>query len=457
VLINRNYRRLWIGQAVSLVGDEVFDTTLLLWIGTVLLAGRTYAPLASSAVLILTSTVIVLLGPIAGVFVDRWDKRRTMLRADGIRAVLIGLLVVVAALGSRLTLGTTLTSIAIVVLLATAAAQFFNPARTVIIADVVPDDSLGRASSYGQTTVAIAGIIGPPLAAPLLVGVGVQWAIAVNALSFVVSFIAIRAVRVGPVPAQPAAPAIESNLEATPAVTVDPVRTEPPTGAPERSVRREFLDGMRVIGRIPVVVAVFVTAVVVNLGAGAVTALDVYFVTENLHAGARWFGILGGAFALGSVAGALMGGVVGDKVGHVRVVTSGLVLLGGFLFVYSRLSSVWVAAPVLALAGVSLGALNAAISPVMMRAVPREYLGRVFAVLLPANRLGGIFSILAASVLVSTVLRNLNTTVAGIHIGRIDIVFTVAAVIIALSGVYFGFTARRPARTDQPVVPAATS
>jgi MFS family permease len=457
VLINRNYRRLWIGQAVSLVGDEVFDTTLLLWIGTVLLAGRTYAPLASSAVLVLTSTVIVLLGPIAGVFVDRWDKRRTMMRADGIRAVLIGLLVVVAALGTRLSLATTLTSIAIVVLLATAAAQFFNPARTVITADVVPGDSLGRASSYSQTTGAVAGIIGPPLAAPLLVGIGVQWAIGVNALSFVVSFLAVRAVRVGAVPAQPAAPAIESNLAATSAVTVDPVNTEPPTGAPQRSVRREFFDGLRVIGRVPIVLAVFVTAVVVNLGAGAVMSLDVYFVTENLHAGARWFGILGGAFALGSVAGALVGGIVGDKVGHVRMVANGLVLFGGFLLVYSRLSSVWVAAPVLALAGAALGALNAAIAPVMMKAVPREYLGRVFAVLLPANRLGGIVSILLASVLVSTVLRNLHATVAGVHIGRIDIVFTVAAVIVALSGVYFGLAARRPARTEQPTVPAARS
>jgi MFS family permease len=74
----------------------------------------------------------------------------------------------------------------------------------------------------------------------------------------------------------------------------------------------------------------------VNLGAGAVASLDIYFVTENLHASARWFGILAGAFALGSMAGALVGGILGDKLGHVRMVTSGLILFGGFLFVYSR-------------------------------------------------------------------------------------------------------------------------
>jgi MFS family permease len=457
MFINRNYRRLWIGQAVSLVGDEVFDTTLLLWVGTVLLAGRAYAPLASSAVLVLTSTVIVLLSPIAGVFVDRWDKRRTMLRADAARAVLIGLLVVVASFGSRLPLGATLTAIAIVVLLTTTAAQFFNPARLVIVADVVPGDSLGRASSYGQTAAAIAGVIGPPLAAPLLVGIGVQWAVAVNALSFVVSFLAVRAVRVGTVPAQPVAPAVESNLAVTPAVTLDPVSAEPPTGAPRRSVRHELVDGMRVIGRNPLVLAVFVNAVVINLGAGAIASLSVYFVGENLHAGARWFGVLGGAFALGSVAGALLGGIVGDKVGHVRMVTGGLLIFGGLLFVYSRLDSVWVAAPVLGLAGAAIGSINANIAPLMIKTIPREYLGRVFAVVAPAGRLGSIVSILLASALVSTVLRNLHATIAGLHVGRIDIVFTVAAVIITLSGVYFGLAARRPARLDEPVVPAALS
>jgi MFS family permease len=455
VLINRNYRRLWIGQAVSLVGDEVFDTTLLLWVGTVLLAGRSYAPLVSSGVLILTSTVIILLSPIAGVFVDRWDKRRTMLRADAARAVLIGLLVVVAALGARLPLGATLTSIAIVVLLATAAAQFFNPARLVIIADVVPGDSLGRASSYGQTAAALAGVVGPPLAAPLLVSIGVQWAIAINALSFVVSFVAIRAVRVGVVPAQPAAPAIESDPAAVQVITTDPLTATPPISAPRRSVGRDLLDGVRVILRYPVVLAVFVNAIVINLGTGALLSLNVYFVTENLHAGARWFGILAGAFAFGSVAGALAGGIVGDKVGHVRTVTTGLILFGAFVFVYSRLGSVWVAVPVVGLGGAAVGALNASIAPLMIKTIPREYLGRIFAIINPANRVGSIVSILLASTLVSTVLRNLHATVAGVRIGRIDIVFSVAALIIMLSGVYFGLVARRPARVDEPAIPAA--
>ena len=54
-------------------------------------------------------------------------------------------------------------------------------------------------------------------------------------------------------------------------------------------------------------------------------------------------------------------------------------------------------------------------------------------------------------------LLNLHATVAGVHIGRIDSIFIAAAVIVALSGVYFGLAARRPARSDKSTVSAVTA
>ena len=459
MLINRNYRRLWFGQAISVVGDEVFDTTLLLWVGVVLLANRSYAPAVSSIVLVITSVVIVTVGPLAGVFVDRWDKRTTLLRTDLIRAVLIGILIVVSLWPRLFPLPVTLAVIGVVVALATAASQFFNPARTIVVADVVPPDQLGRATGYGQTASAMATVIGPPMAAPLLVGIGVPAAITVNALSFLVSYVAIRSVRFGqraqaPVPAQAGAPAEEevvavtaggggaAGLVAAEATAVENPPVEPGP-APTSSVRSEFMAGLRFMFGSGIVRATLVTAIVVNLGAGALAALDVYFVGENLHTDPKWFGVLAGAFGVGSVVGALVGGYLGDKLGHGRVVASGLFAAGLFTIGYSRSSSVVIAAVLIALLGVSIGVVNAAVVPVVLKGVPREYLGRVFAVVVPANRFGAIFSILLASVLVSTVLRGLNTSVAGVHLGRIDSVFLVAGIIIAASGVYFGLATRR--------------
>lgn len=98
ILVNRNYARLWIGLAVSGVGDQIFNTTIFLWIATVLLEGERLAPVAVGGVVMAVAAATILVGPIAGVFVDRWDKRRTMLASDLIRACLVGLLAAFAFL-----------------------------------------------------------------------------------------------------------------------------------------------------------------------------------------------------------------------------------------------------------------------------------------------------------------------------------------------------------------------
>ncbi|HEX6507604.1 MAG TPA: MFS transporter, partial [Chloroflexota bacterium] len=131
-LINRNFALLWVGQGISNVGDTLFDTTLILWIATQLAGRFSWAPLAVSGVLLAVMIPTVLLGPVAGAFVDRWDKRRTMIWMDGIRAGLIVLLVpltgLVPGMGS-VPVGWQLTSIYAVVLLATTCSLFFGPSR----------------------------------------------------------------------------------------------------------------------------------------------------------------------------------------------------------------------------------------------------------------------------------------------------------------------------------------
>ena len=87
LLANRNFVLLWLGQAISRLGDTVFDFTLLLWIAAVLARQEPWAPLAVSGVLVAQTLPMILVGPVAGVFVDRWDKRRLMLWMDLLRAL----------------------------------------------------------------------------------------------------------------------------------------------------------------------------------------------------------------------------------------------------------------------------------------------------------------------------------------------------------------------------------
>jgi MFS family permease len=411
MVINRNYTWLWAGKTVSLAGDFVFDTTVLLWVATVLVRGERHAPIVSGAVLAVASLTMVLVGPVAGVLVDRWpDKRAVMLRADLIRAGLIGVLSIVAGLPAgavpRLVL---LGLIGAVVAASTAVAQFFNAARFVVIGDVVPEHQRGRAMGYAQASAAVAAAVGPPLAGPLLFGLGPQWAMVTNAASFLVSYLAIRAVRIASTPDRSAA---------------------------RSGIGRDYLAGLRVISGSRVLTGVVVSRTVAVLGAGAVSALDVYFVAENLHADPRtWFGVLGATVAAGAFAGGLLGGPLADRLGAARVYTVAILVNGCLILAYSRMHAIGPALAVVFAETVTVGVMASATMPLFLARVPRQYQGRVSSVLTLSYQLPSLMSALLAGVAVAMMR-------------RIDVVFAAAGVLILVAGVYALWTLHPAARAE---------
>src|ERR1035438_3102100 len=196
-LINRNYAKLWYGQAVSAVGDSVFATTLVLFGSYVLANGRSWAPAAVGGILVATAAAFALVGPIAGVFVDRWNRKSTMMRTEVIRAVMVAGLTGLSFVPVRdLPVWLWLTAVYLVVFVLNAAGQFFSPARFATTGDVVQgEEERARAVGLAEATTSAAWIIGPPIAAPLLFTLGFQWALAANAASYVVSYVAIRFLR----------------------------------------------------------------------------------------------------------------------------------------------------------------------------------------------------------------------------------------------------------------------
>lgn len=412
LLVNGQFARIWLAGAVSSVGDFVFDTTVLLWISTVLARGQPWAPAAASGVLIAVLVPNVVIGPLAGVFVDRWDARRTMLWSDAIRAVLVGGLVALPMLPpGALPLTAQLVLVYTVIVLNTVVSRFFLPARFTINADVVPDRDQPRASGITQGTNAAAGIIGPPLAAPLLFTAGVEWALLLNALSFVFSYLVIWSV-------QP------------PAVA----RSEAP--AERRDFWREFVAGLETIWRSRIVRAMLVMGVIANTAGQVFGALGVFFVILNLHTQARFFGLLDTMLGIGVIVGAGVAGWLSTRLGAGRTMWVGLLVFGLLFGVYARLSSFPVALAVLLLAAIPLGAMNTAVSPVLIRTVPRELLGRVFATFIPAIQSMGIVGVAVAGWLSSSVLLGLDVRVLGIHFGTYDTIFLAGSVIVVLAGVY---------------------
>ncbi|WP_228181177.1 MFS transporter [Streptomyces anulatus] len=419
--ISPDFTRLWFGQAVSSIGDMVFSTTLMLWVATVLAKDESWAPAAVSGVLVAGGTAVLVVGPIAGVFVDRWDKIRTMLGTEVLRGGLVALLAAVSFLpADALPAGVWLTLVYGTVLLLHAAARFFAPARFTIIADLVTGDAdRARAAGITQATSQTALIVGPPLAAPLFFTLGVQWAMLFNALSYLVSYIAIRSVRVAPSATAPA----------------DRSGTEEAAGR-RTGVLRELVAGLRFFGRSKFLVALLVFAVIGQFGAGALNTLNIFFTTENLGMSAELFGYVGMAIGVGGIAGALCAGRVVQWIGARRTTWVSLLVSGVLLIAYSRQTGFISGIILLVLFTIPLTVLNTAMAPLLLSAASAEYRGRVVAVFQPMTQLAAMVAAALSGWLAGTVLHGFDGSVAGLRFGPIDTIIAVAGLCILLSGLY---------------------
>lgn len=443
VLINPEYARLWFGQAVSTLGDVVFSTTLVLWVATVLAKGKPWAPAAVSGVLVAIGTAMLLFGPIAGVFADRWDSRRIALGTEVIRGTLVGLLTVMSFVPARdLPIGIWLAAIYVVVFTLNITSQFFQPARYTLVRDFLPGDvDRARASGIAQATGQLSIIIGPPLAAPLLFVLGVQWALLFNTLSYAVSFVAIR--------------------------SVPPRIPEPAPGGQGRKragVFTEFVAGLRYFGGNKTLVTLLVVAVIGTWGVAPLETLNVFFVTRNLHSSAHQYGYLGAAFGVGGIIGALFAGRAVRWFGTRNVAWAGMVASGVFLTIYSRQTLLPAGLVMMFLLALPEGMVNTAMGPLLLGAAPREYVGRVTAVFTPVNQIAGMMSAVVAGWLLSSVLRNFSVSLAGLRLGSVDVIFLASGILLMISGLYARIALRQavaaspPAaekRPDQPVPGAA--
>ncbi|WIG61696.1 MAG: hypothetical protein OJF49_004444 [Ktedonobacterales bacterium] len=418
LFINRNFGLLWLGQTVSVTGDVIFTFTLVVWIALTLAKGQPWAPLAVSAVLVAEAVPMALIGPLAGVFVDRWDKRRTMMMVDALRAVIVALLLLVTGAvplpfvpGGRLPLLWQLGAVYATVFLVNALGRFFSPAAMALLGDIVPEEMRSRASGMLQATQSFALIIGPALAPVLFLAFGAEWALLINALSFVVSLLTAFAMK-----APPAARSVRAGERG--------------------SVLGEFFAGMRFFGSNRVLMTLAIALVIVMLGGGALNALEVFFVTDNLHGSVEVFGLLQSLFGVGLIAGAVLCSVFARQIRAARMLWLSFIGLGIFMVIYSRLTSPTPALVLLGIAGIFNAGVNVAAGPLMLHVTPREFVGRVSAVFNPLAAVASLISIALAGYLVSTVLHGWRVSALGTTFSPVDTIFAVAGLLALIGGLY---------------------
>lgn len=340
-LRHRDFRLLWTGMTVSLVGDGIF---------LVAMAWQAYelwnAPAALSLLGIgMTIPTIAFLLP-AGVLSDRLDRRSLMLCADIGRAVVIAALAILALTGLLV-----FWELVLLVALYGAGTAFFTPAFEAIVPDIVPADDLAAANSLDQFVRPITlRLAGPAVGGALVAGVGTGAAFTVDAASFLASALAVFLMRP---PAHPRSENVESSVGAV-------------------------KEGLQFVRRRVWLWGTLLSATIAYLAfMGPAEVLLPYVVKNELHASAGDLGLVFAAGGVGAVAAALIMGQRGHPPRDVTVMygvwTLATLAVGG----YGLATASWQ----LMIACLAFNALETAgtivWATIKQRHVPASMLGRV--------------------------------------------------------------------------------
>jgi MFS family permease len=370
VLRQRNFALLWWGGLISMVGDWV------LMIGLPLQVYRmTGSTLATGAMFMAGLLPSLLLGSVAGVFIDRWDRRRTMVIVNLLLA--LGLLPLLAVHSAAW-----LWVVYLVSFVEESLAQFVRPAEGALLPLLVDEEHLLTANSLGSLSSNVARLSGPLLGGVLVAWLGLSGVALVDAASFLIAAALIALIGVGSNP-------VGSVPSATPAAVAQRWT----------AVWQEWWAGLQLVRRLRVVATIFLALTITGVGEGIFSTLYAPFATRVLHGGGVLFGELNAAQAVGGVIGSLVIGRVSPYISPVRLLGCGAGIFGLIdlmIFDYPLFFPGAVIALVLMVAvGIpGVGAL-ASMNTLLQTSVSDEFRGRIW---------GAIGTTGAAAQLVGTTL-----------------------------------------------------
>jgi len=173
-LINRNFLLLWTGQLISQLGDKIYSIALAWW-----LLERTNSPSMMGFFLVTSMLPELILGPLVGPFIDRWNRKSILVSADILRGTVVSLIAFLSHLGTL-----EIWQIFGAALLISISSAFFNPTVMAVIPQIVEKDELAQANSLSQITNGVSTVLGPLLGAATVSWLGYSVVFFLNGLSY---------------------------------------------------------------------------------------------------------------------------------------------------------------------------------------------------------------------------------------------------------------------------------
>jgi MFS family permease len=366
VLTNRNFFFLWLGQIISQIGDRL---------GFMALIGFAYSKKAQGSpaeifkILLFTIIPVFVIGPIAGAYVDRWDRRRTMYLCDFLRMSLVGLMPLFLFYARNLPLAY------FMVFLVFCLARFFLPAKLAIVPDLVRPNDLLIANSLVNITGMIAFIVGSGIGGVLVEWAGAENGFYLDAASFFISgtlifFIVTK-------PAQPL------NFRKVGGDIVEVIK---------KSLLEEIKEGILYFLRNKDIRLTAAVLFLIASALGMVSVVSIVFVQNTLHSATKDLGLLIMFLGAGLFLGSLCYGRFGYRYSQYKMIFVSLVLSGIIIICFAlgiRRSPYFAPAALLSLClGIVSSPIMIASNTIVHKASTNHMRGKIFSSLEVVMHLG---------------------------------------------------------------------
>lgn len=345
VLRQRNFALLWIGGLISMLGDWILITAIPFY-----LYEQTGSALAVGGLLMASLFPSFLLGSIAGVFVDRWNRQRTMVLADAGRAgLLLGLFVILQQ-------GDHYWSLYVVTALQAALSSFFGPAENALLPTLVDRENLVAANSLNVLNNNLARLIGPVIGGVVFSLTGIHGVILVDGASFLVSG------------------ALIFMMQTRSASTVADQQHD----SPASKIWTDWKAGLRIVQGDRLVAWVFVICGLAMFADSMNSTLLVPFMDDVLQGGAQGFGWLLAIQAIGGIVGSAIVGRMGAALAPGRMLGMSMIAVGAMSLILAIFPSLALALVFSALGGLPAVGYLVGSQTLLQDAVPDRLRGRVF-------------------------------------------------------------------------------
>jgi predicted MFS family arabinose efflux permease len=343
---HKNFTLLWVGGLISMTGNWMLMAILPFHVFAL-----TGSALATSGILMAMVAPGIIFGSFAGIFVDRWDRKKIMVAASALQALtVLGLLFVRSVEWIWIIYLTTF--------LESTLQNFFRPAEGALLPNLVGEEHLIPANSLNALNDNLARIAGPAVGGLLLGTLGFRSVVLADVASYVIALALILLIR-----AENTAPARQAATK---------------TANPWRQMWGEWLAGLRYIRRRRALKALFVIMGIALFGDAILSAILAVFVQQDLGFNAIQFGWLMTARGLGGLLGGLLIGQFGRRFTPTQLISGGLLLSGASIYVMLARPSLLFLIGILVLIGPALMAWIISLQTIGQKEAEDAYRGRVF-------------------------------------------------------------------------------